>query len=148
MIKIIKKRRKKNPNLKGEEFIDDKFIDLLYEAVVYNQPFSLQEALTYKNIGFEKCDDCSIDGEDRYYGVCECEDHLYPYELDYIGGSNGTSIKLIKAVEDQYKYLSLPQLVKLRSKLINTEIRDRIHISLYDKKEMIDHINHILSKRK
>lgn len=31
MIRIITKR--KNPNLKGEEFIDDHFINLLFESI-------------------------------------------------------------------------------------------------------------------
>ena len=145
MIKIIKK--KKNPNLQGEEFIDDHFTDLLFDSIVYNYNWKFQEALTYKNIGLNKCIDCSINGESHYYGDCDCENYLQDYNIENRGWI--TSKELITGVKKQFKYLSLPQLIKFRTKLININRKDnKIQIYEDDVKNLIKDINQIISKRK
>lgn len=82
MINIIRKQKRKNPNLNGEEFIDDRFIDLLFKSIVYNDPRSFQYAMTYKNIGQEYCEDCTVEGGSfMYYQTCTCEDYLDDYNI-------------------------------------------------------------------
>lgn len=71
MIKIFK--RKKNPNLKGEEFIDEVFINFLKQAMtseysLANTQRFITNALIYKNIKNKKCTDCK-----EKYDKCECE---------------------------------------------------------------------------
>lgn len=73
MIRI--KRKRKNPNLKGEETIDITFIRLLRIAWMNLKDKKLEKArhyissaLIYANIGLDKCDDC---GENCK--KCECD---------------------------------------------------------------------------
>lgn len=156
MIRIITKR--KNPNLKGEEFIDDHFINLLFEALVYNHPPKFQFALTYKNIGYEDCEDCVIDGSGVDYRACTCENYLDDYNIDY-HGSEHTKSNLINGVKKQFKYLSFPQLVKFKTRLINIDYSNKndsfnyvspasIRIYQDDVKSIIKEINNVISKRK
>lgn len=69
---MIKIRKIKNPNLKGKEFTDDRFIRFLEEALIAidigTSAKLISQALTYKNIGFKKCTDCK-----KFYDKCECE---------------------------------------------------------------------------
>lgn len=77
---MIKIKNRKNPNLKGEEFIDDNFIRTLkiawFALKINNSVHSLElanryisEAITYSNIGENKCTDCMY----HSYRTCECE---------------------------------------------------------------------------
>lgn len=74
---MIKIKRKINPNLKGEEFIDGHFINLLTNALLTSSlglgNKYIASALIYKNIGHSKCEDCSDELTDVYYDECKCE---------------------------------------------------------------------------
>ena len=76
MIKIIKRKRK-NPNLKGEEFIDDIFMNHLMRGMLSSNldigNDHLAKALVYKNIGDSPCEDCSDGYNNVYYDECRCE---------------------------------------------------------------------------
>lgn len=116
MIKIFKR---KNPNLKGEEFINEAFINMLFESIVYNNPYRFQNALIYKNIGNSYCEDCSDENTPKYYLDCKCENYLDDYDIHT--NNNTTGPDLINAVKKQFKYLSFSKLMFFKSKLINLD---------------------------
>ena len=121
MIKISK-FKKKNPNLKGKEFIDDfwyrKLSRLLFEATfikseklsdfdVLNQLIKeISQLLIYKNIGFKKCTDCK-----KLYEECTC-DYLEVDDFENIDDIINYIRKLI------YKYENKERLELVRSYLL------------------------------
>lgn len=155
MIKVFKR---KNPNLQGKEYIDDTFVNLLFESIIYNDPEKFKWALTYKNIGNDPCTDCSDEHKNRFYINCTCENFLDDYDIDFRRGDH-TKQNLIDAVKKQFKYLSFPQLIKFRTNLINIDYSNKADTAFYvspksiriyrdDAKDIIREINNVISKRR
>lgn len=103
MIRVSK--IKTNPNLKGEEFIDDTFIDLLYRAALFikiskrddtdlaHAKNYIYEALAYKNIGKKgRCKDCY-----KSWKNCQCfiQDDYHIAEIDSAKELNSYLLNII-----------------------------------------------------
>lgn len=119
MIKVVKN---KNPDLKGKEFIDEHFFNmlrkLLMDAIMlkYQQQSKifnvtrkditkvvdeLSTILIYKNIGFKKCTDCK-----KYFENCKC-DYLDPDDFKKLD-------KLIEKIQNLIlKYASEEDMEKI-----------------------------------
>lgn len=123
MIRIKKLiKRKKNPNLKGEEFIDDKFIGFLinsfttWEDLDYAQTL-LSYGLIYKNIGDSYCEDCSDDDHKQGYISCTCE-HCKECDQNICGCDLSTRSKLRNhIIHLAVKYLNKKQLIDFKNRL-------------------------------
>lgn len=139
MIKVTKFKRK-NPNLKGKEFIDDHLYeglsDLLFRAFfiksekitdsyVINQLIKqISQLKNYKNIGYKKCTDCK-----KFYEDCRCDfleendfeniDDIIDYIRNLIfKNENKHRLELVKSHLEKYKRLYDDSF----KKLINNEI--------------------------
>ena len=53
---------------KNPEHVDSRLVDLLKSAIIDGDEQSLSNAFVYKNIGFDKCEDCG-----KLYVSCACE---------------------------------------------------------------------------
>lgn len=137
MIKIRKTKKRKNPNLKGEEFIDDKFITFLVSSFTLPEDLKyvkkiLSRALIYKNIGESYCEDCSDKLHERGYLSCSCE-YCSECDQNICTCDLNSRAKLRKyIVHLAIKYLDSKQLKSFRNQLYHINFENEY--STYIKK--------------
>lgn len=122
---MIRIHKKKNPNLQGEEFIDWTFVALLENALLDTDLNKINryisQALTYKNIGREWCEDCSDKQKQDYiyYKNCKCE-WCEDCKTNYCTCELNTITKAKNyAIDLAIKYLDDNQLVDLVSSIVS-----------------------------
>lgn len=130
-------RKRKNPNLKGEEFIDDKFIAFLVTSFTLPEDLSyakkvLSYALIYKNIGNSYCEDCSDEAYKQGYISCSCE-YCSECKQNICACDLSSRVKLRKYIINlAIKYLDLKQLKSFKNQLQHSDFENEY--STYIKK--------------
>lgn len=116
------KRKRKNPNLKNEEFIDDTFINFLLTSFTTDDDLDygnrlLSYALIYKNIGNSYCEDCSDELHRQNFVSCSCE-YCDKCGQNICSCDLNTRTKLRKyIIHLAIKYLNSAQLLEFRNRL-------------------------------